>query len=222
MKILKFFAIGAIAVFFAGCQCLEKVREDRLAKPEKEEKAEAEKVTGEEIFVKEVEKAEQPKEKPAPQKGTATAKEKEKALKGQEIPAARIPTEKVFKIPSEVSSEMAEIFRNIYFDFDKYNIKPPAREKLNKIGDFLLKNPDMEIIIEGHCDERGTREYNLVLGEQRALSARRYLVGLGIAPKRLHTVSYGEAKPADPSHNEEAWAKNRRGEFKISVEEEVK
>lgn len=74
----------------------------------------------------------------------------------------------------------------------------------------------MEVLIEGHCDERGTREYNLVLGEQRALSTRRFLVGLGVSPKRLYTVSYGEDMPADPRSNEEAWAKNRRAEFKIA------
>jgi peptidoglycan-associated lipoprotein len=71
-------------------------------------------------------------------------------------------------------------------------------------------------MIEGHCDERGTREYNMVLGEQRALSTRRFLVSLGVSPDRLHTVSYGKDMPLDTASNEEAWAKNRRGQFKIS------
>ncbi len=87
--------------------------------------------------------------------------------------------------------------------------------KVKAIADYLKKNPDVSILIEGHCDERGTDEYNLVLGEKRALSARNFLVGLGISPKRIYTISYGESMPADPRSNEEAWAKNRRCEFKI-------
>ena len=90
------------------------------------------------------------------------------------------------------------------------------QETLKVIARYLLDHPKISVIIEGHCDERGTREYNLVLGEQRALSTRRFLISLGMSPDRLHTVSYGEDKPLDPASNEEAWAKNRRAEFKIS------
>ncbi len=80
----------------------------------------------------------------------------------------------------------------------------------------MNRNPTRLLLVEGHCDERGTNEYNLALGERRALSVRRYLVALGIGSDRLHTLSYGEEKPLDPGHTEESWAKNRRAEFKVS------
>lgn len=149
-------------------------------------------------------------------KGKATSEDVAKAIKGEPIPAAKIPEGKVFVAPGEISAELAKIFQNIHFDFDKYEIRPDARPILNAIGKYLLAHPEIDVLIEGHCDERGTREYNLVLGEQRALSTRRFLVSLGVSPKRLHTVSYGEDKPLDSGSNEEAWAKNRRAEFKIA------
>ena len=103
----------------------------------------------------------------------------------------------------------------IYFDFDKSDLKPPARAVLEKKADWLRANPEFILRIEGHCDERGTNAYNLALGERRAASAERFLKELGISADRLSTVSYGEERPADPGHDEEAWAKNRRDEFKL-------
>jgi len=150
------------------------------------------------------------------EEGKATPQQIAKAIKDEPIPIEKIPEGKVFKTPAEISPEAAKIFKNVNFDFDRYDIRPDAREILKVIGKHLLENPKIEIMIEGHCDERGTREYNLVLGEQRALSVRRFLVGLGAAPGRLHTVSYGKDMPLDPASIEEAWAKNRRAEFKIS------
>ncbi len=138
------------------------------------------------------------------------------ATKGADIPQTPVPPGTQFKKPEEISPEIARIFQNIYFDFDRYDLKPQAQAVLKDIATFLLQNPGYKIMIEGHCDERGTREYNLALGEQRSLSARRYLVSLGVAAGRLFTTSYGEDKPADPRSNEEAWAKNRRCEFKIA------
>jgi peptidoglycan-associated lipoprotein len=76
-----------------------------------------------------------------------------------------------------------------------------------------MKHPTVKIQIEGHCDERGTNEYNLALGERRANSAKKYLISLGMPADQISTISYGEEKPLDPGHNEEAWAKNRRGHF---------
>ncbi|MCM8760479.1 MAG: peptidoglycan-associated lipoprotein Pal [Candidatus Omnitrophica bacterium] len=149
-------------------------------------------------------------------KGKATTAEVAKAIKDEPIPPVRIAEGKAFVSPSEISEEMGKIFQNIHFDFDRYDIRDDARPILNTIGKYLLDHPDIEVLIEGHCDERGTREYNLVLGEQRALSTRRFLVSLGVSPKRLYTVSYGEDRPLDPASNEEAWAKNRRAEFKIA------
>jgi peptidoglycan-associated lipoprotein len=108
---------------------------------------------------------------------------------------------------------MASIQAPIYFDFDRSELKPEAREVLNQKAEALRQYPDVRIRIEGHCDERGTVEYNLALGERRAEAARQYLIDLGIDPDRLTTVSYGEERPAVPESNEAAWAQNRRDEF---------
>lgn len=137
------------------------------------------------------------------------------ALKGEDIPLKEVP-EREF---GELSPEERAIFKNIYFDFDRSEIKPEFRAVLNGIGQWMKDNTERQLLTEGHCDERGTNEYNLALGERRALSVRRYLVGLGVHPERLHTISYGEEKPADPRHNEVAWSKNRRAEFKLSSPE---
>lgn len=103
--------------------------------------------------------------------------------------------------------------QDIHFDFDQHNIRPEDRAILEKNGQWLKGNPSAKVQIEGHCDERGTVEYNLALGERRAKSTKDYLISLGIEPDRLPTISYGEEKPLDPGHNEEAWAKNRRSHF---------
>lgn len=101
----------------------------------------------------------------------------------------------------------------INFDFDKYNIRPGDAEILKSNLDWFKANPGKKVRIEGHCDERGTIEYNLVLGQKRADSTKSYLVNLGVDKTRLETVSYGKEKPVDPGHNEAAWAKNRRAYF---------
>jgi len=105
--------------------------------------------------------------------------------------------------------------QDINFDFDKFNIRPDAREILKANADLLLKNRDINIIIEGHCDERGTAEYNMALGERRAQEAKKHLINLGVASARMKTVSYGEERPLDPASNEDAWAKNRRAHFAV-------
>jgi len=99
-----------------------------------------------------------------------------------------------------------------YFDFDKYNLKPDAREALKKDADWLSKNPDKKAVIEGNCDERGTVEYNLALGQRRADSAAKYLIDMGIAKDRISTVSYGKERPVCKESNEECWSKNRRAD----------
>jgi len=98
----------------------------------------------------------------------------------------------------------------VFFDFDKYNLKPPARSTLEKQAVWLKKYPALGITIEGHCDERGTREYNLALGERRANAAKDYLIALGIASDRIKTISYGKERPVALGSNEAAWAQNRR------------
>ncbi len=104
----------------------------------------------------------------------------------------------------------SNLLKDIHFDFDRYNIRPGDAEILRENAALLKKNPKVKIQIEGNCDERGTTEYNLALGERRANSAKKYLVSLGISESRISTISYGKERPLDPGHNEEAWAKNRR------------
>jgi len=109
----------------------------------------------------------------------------------------------------------SKMLRDIHFDFDRYNIRPEEAEVLKENSALLKKYPGMKFQIEGHCDERGTAEYNLALGERRANSVKKYLVSIGISPSRISTISYGEERPFDPGHNEEAWAKNRRAHFVV-------
>jgi peptidoglycan-associated lipoprotein len=108
-------------------------------------------------------------------------------------------------------------FDNIHFEYDRYNIMDKDIPTLEEIASWLREHPDSKMLIEGHCDERGTNEYNMALGEQRALAARRYLVGLGIDPNRLTTISYGEERPLALGSNEAAWAQNRRDHFTVSM-----
>jgi peptidoglycan-associated lipoprotein len=98
----------------------------------------------------------------------------------------------------------------IYFDTDRYNVDSADAAALQTQAQWLARYPNKRATIEGHCDERGTRDYNLALGERRANSAKNYLVSLGIDPSRLTTVSYGKERPVALGSNEEAWAKNRR------------
>ena len=116
----------------------------------------------------------------------------------------------VYKVPVVVMQE------DIYFDFDRSTLSPAAQDNLLRKAEWLRENPDATATIEGHCDERGTNEYNLALGDRRAESAKAFLTDLGIDPARLTTISYGEERPVDPRHMEEAWAKNRRDHFVVN------
>ena len=105
--------------------------------------------------------------------------------------------------------------QDVYFDYDKYEVRSRDVEILEQTAALLTRHPNVKIQIEGHCDERGAPEYNLALGERRANVIKQYLVSLGIAQDRLLTISYGEEKPVDPGHTEEAYSKNRRAHFII-------
>jgi len=109
----------------------------------------------------------------------------------------------------------SSLLKDIHFGFDRYDLTPKAREILAQNAELLLKNPRAKIQVEGHCDERGTVEYNLALGERRANTTKQYLMSLGVSEDRLSSISYGEEMPLDPKHNEEAWAQNRRAHFII-------
>ncbi len=108
-----------------------------------------------------------------------------------------------------------EQFKTVYFDFDKYNLRPDAKSDVEFDYNLLNQYPDAIVEIQGNCDERGTVEYNLSLGQKRADAVKDYLVNLGVSPDRLKTISYGKERPVDTGHNEAAWAKNRRCEFRI-------
>jgi len=103
--------------------------------------------------------------------------------------------------------------QTVYFDFDVYALRADAKQNLEKNAQTLRQSPDLRIEIQGNCDERGSTEYNLALGQKRAEAARKYLIALGIDDGRINTISFGEENPAVRGHNETAWAKNRRGDF---------
>lgn len=126
----------------------------------------------------------------------------------------RLLTTNNLMIPDE-----ALILKRAYFDFDKYYLREDAKITLEINSQWLLKNPDIKFQLEGHCDERGTNEYNLALGEKRASAVRDYLVALGVSGDRISTISFGEEVPLDSRHNREAWAKNRRVQFVILLED---
>lgn len=115
-----------------------------------------------------------------------------------------------------IFAEASQELQTVYFDYDSSVLKPEAKLKLERAATWLKRNAKVNVQVEGHCDERGTNEYNLALGERRALAARRYLISLGVDPDRIFTISYGEERPAVEGHGEWAWKFNRRAEFKIS------
>ena len=117
------------------------------------------------------------------------------------------------KVQEEAAPSRQAELEKIYFDFDSSVLTAPSRATLSKNADVLLKKTSLKVQIEGNCDERGSDEYNLALGEKRANAAMKYLVTLGVSSDRLSVISYGKEKPADPGHDEAAWAKNRRDEF---------
>ncbi len=133
----------------------------------------------------------------------------------EEVKEEVVEKEEVEVAPPPKISDMV-MQEDVYFDFDKSDLTPVAQDNLTQKAEWLRENPDAMITIEGHCDERGTNEYNLALGDRRAESAKSFLVDLGIDASRLTTISYGEERPVDPRQNEEAWATHRRGHFVIN------
>jgi peptidoglycan-associated lipoprotein len=134
-----------------------------------------------------------------------------------EVSEPEVP-EAVIKPKEETSTPAAEssvplILQNVYFEFDKYDLTAEALQTLADNARALKAHPEASVLIEGHCDERGTIEYNLALGDKRAKAARDYLTSLGVSAAQLSTISYGKEQPLDTRNNEEAWARNRRAEF---------
>ena len=183
-------------IFFGGCTKNTVVKDDSMAK----EKVVAVKETG----AKEMKKGDEAT------KSVFVKGEPLKESLAKEVTEAGAKEAKVAKVKG--SSTLVDI----HFDFDKYNLTSEDRAILKKDAAWLAKHEKINIIIEGNCDERGTTEYNLALGQRRAEEAMKYLVELGIDKNRIKTISYGKERPLDPGHSEGAWAKNRRDDFVIS------
>ncbi len=154
----------------------------------------------------------QPAAAPAPQQPTAPQPVTEQPIVAPEpVTEASIDSKPLDELNKE------GLLKPVFFEFDAADLLPEAQQTLSQNASVLKQHPTWVVTIEGHCDERGTAEYNLALGERRAVSARTYLVSLGIPADRLHTVSYGKELPFDPGHTEAAWAKNRRAHFVITA-----
>lgn len=139
-----------------------------------------------------------------------TVKPQEPKREEAQIPQTQRTEDLIKRLQSEIG--------DIYFDFDRYEIRPDAVPTLKKVAQILQRHPQLRLIIEGHCDERGTNEYNFALGQRRANSAKQYLVSLGVASTRIDIVSYGEEKPLCTEQNEACWQRNRRAHF-VFIEE---
>jgi peptidoglycan-associated lipoprotein len=130
---------------------------------------------------------------------------------GATAPQATAPAQPAGPTPGSAQDFILNVGDRVFFDFDKFDLKPAAQATLARQATWLKQYANRTITIEGHCDERGTREYNLALGERRANSVRNYLVSQGVAANRIKTISYGKERPVALGHNEAAWSQNRRG-----------
>ena len=157
-----------------------------------------------------------------------TAPKPQETTASQKVETKQDPSKAISTKPSQTSSLEAlqkgtlgkaaneGPLRDVNFDFDRYDLRPEMREILKGHAAWLKANPQVKVQIEGHCDERGTNEYNLALGAKRAESVKRYLIDLGISQATLSTISYGEELPLCKERNEGCWAKNRRAHFAVS------
>ena len=203
-----FVLVLCLGMLLAGCpKKIVRVDRDQPSAPKAEEarRLEAERAARE---AKEAKEAQEAKEREL-----ARIKEEEAKLAQKGELEKSLVAKKEQGIEGEVFE--SKLLKDIRFDYDKYDIRREDEGILKENAAFLKKNPKMKIQIEGHCDERGTVEYNLALGERRANSTKRYLVSIGITSDRISTISYGKERPLDPGHNEEAWAKNRRAHIVV-------
>ena len=200
-----FVLILCLGLFLVGCP--KKTVKFSREQPSAQKSEEARRLEAEQA-AKEAREAQEAKDREL-----ARIKEEEaKLAEGRELEKSLV-AKKERGIEGEVFE--SKLLKDIRFDYDKYEIRREDEEILRENAAFLKKNPKMKIQIEGHCDERGTAEYNLALGERRANSTKKYLVSLGITSDRISTISYGEERPLDPRSNEEAWAKNRRAHIVV-------
>lgn len=159
-----------------------------------------------------------PKVKTQPAPPAPPVKEQPKVEKAEETAPVKKPElseEEIFMSKSLEEINLEAPLKMIHFDYDRFFIREDAKPVLEANAAWLKKFKSAKILIEGHCDERGTEEYNLALGEKRARSTFDYLVSLGVPQERMRIISYGKSQPLDPGHNEVAWQKNRRAQFLI-------
>ncbi len=159
-----------------------------------------------------------PKVKTQPAPPAPPAKEQPKVEKAEEAAAVKKPAlteEEIFMSKSLDEINLEAPLKMIHFDYDRFFIREDAKPVLEANAAWLKKFKSAKILIEGHCDERGTEEYNLALGEKRARSTFDYLVSLGVPQDRMRIISYGKSQPLDTGHNEVAWQKNRRAQFLV-------
>lgn len=205
MKTAKILSLATALALTGGLACknpvAEKARVDQAAADEAARKAAAEKAEADRLAA----------EKAAAEKAAAEKAAAEAAEAARKAAAEKAAAEKAaaFKAAAEAA------LKNIHFDFDKSDIKEADRATLQAIADFMKANADAKILIEGHCDERGTNDYNLQLGNRRAAAALAYLKTLGVAEERFETTSFGKEKPLCTEGKESCWNQNRRCEFKL-------
>lgn len=156
-----------------------------------------------------------PSTSPDLEKGVKDKPLKEEALAAQPSAPKALQEELRGEKKARETTPSGLTLKSIFFDFDQAVIKEDQKEVMLQNAQWLKAHPQVRVRIEGNCDERGTAEYNLALGQRRAEAVKEFLEGLGIPAKRMHTISYGFERPLDPGHNEEAWAKNRRVDFAI-------
>lgn len=193
-KLLLIGSIAAASVLAYGCggkpvqQAMQGEMDKAKAEAEAKAKAEAERMKAE-----------------AEAKARKAKEDMEAKLRGDAEAEARMK--------AEAEARAARSYETTYFDYDKANIRDDQKAGLTASADKLKANADIKVTLEGHCDERGTAEYNIALGQKRADSAKSFLIKAGVAADRLKTVSFGKERPADAGHTEAAWAKNRRVEI---------
>jgi len=215
------FIVFSVSVFINSCAPKKPKVDQAAIMREQERAAEEAKLKAEEEERRKFDEAMKAEQERRATEETRLKAEEEARLKAEE--EKRVEEERLKEEEGEITPQVAREAEtkavpqlgDIHFDFDKSDIRADSREILQKNADWLQNNPDIKIQIEGHCDERGTAEYNLALGERRAMSTKKYLISLGISADRIYTISYGEELPIDPNHSEDAWSKNRRAHFLV-------
>jgi peptidoglycan-associated lipoprotein len=170
------------------------------------------------VYVPVSERADQPtqvSQQETKRPGTDTAGQKDRDRAAIEEETLQRDLERQKMLQEQMKKEAASLFKDILFEYDSYTVGNEYEGTIKEVATFLSRNQNTKVSVEGHCDERGTVEYNLALGQKRAEAVKNHLVKAGTKEERVKAVSYGKEMPVDPGHTEQAWAKNRRAHFKI-------